>query len=207
MSNTINDRTLALAGIYQAVYLVDQIAHTGRCDSDLYESAIHTLFVISPRTTEEVYGSRFEVRKGLQLLLAQLGNQASEKHVQLTRYAIALLYLERKLAKQPALLDKIADGLERARKQSEHFATTHANVIASLADTYLNTVSTLQPRIMVTGDTTLLQQPDNANRIRALLLAGIRSAVLWKQNGGGRWQLLFKRRAMIAAAEQLLKMH
>jgi len=33
-----------------------------------------------------------------------------------------------------------------------------------------------------------------ANRIRALLLAGIRSAVLWYQLGGRRWRLVIYRK-------------
>jgi adenylosuccinate lyase len=37
-----------------------------------------------------------------------------------------------------------------------------------------------------------LQQPSNAAKIRALLLAGIRSARLWRQLGGHRWQLVIQ---------------
>jgi high frequency lysogenization protein len=44
----------------------------------------------------------------------------------------------------------------------------------------------LSPRIMVNGDPAHLNNPENANRIRALLLAGIRAAMLWRQSGGGR---------------------
>ncbi len=43
-----------------------------------------------------------------------------------------------------------------------------------------------------------LQQTDNAAKIRALLLAGIRSARLWRQLGGHRWQLIFSRRKLLA---------
>ena len=130
---------------------------------------------------------------GLGLLLEKLGRDHP-------RYAEALTYQQR-------LLENISQGLERARQQSEHFSLTHENVIANLADTYLNTVSTINPRIMVNGDPHLLQRPDVANRIRALLLAGIRSAVLWRQSGGGRLQLLFKRRAILNEAGSLLRMH
>jgi high frequency lysogenization protein len=57
---------------------------------------------------------------------------------------------------------------------------------------------------MVSGENSYLESPDMANKVRALLLAGIRAAVLWRQCGGSRWQLLFKRRAIIKAAETLL---
>ncbi|MEN8711447.1 MAG: DUF489 family protein, partial [Arenicellales bacterium] len=42
------------------------------------------------------------------------------------------------------------------------------------------------------------------NRIRCLLLAGARAAVLWEQLGGGRIQFLFRRKQFAATAEQIL---
>ena len=50
-----------------------------------------------------------------------------------------------------------------------------------------------------------LQNPRNAERIRALLLAGIRSATLWRQLGGNRWQLFFSRRKILKDAYALLR--
>ena len=41
------------------------------------------------------------------------------------------------------------------------------------------------------------------DKIRACLLAGIRSAVLWRQVGGSKWQLLFHRKKLVQAARQL----
>jgi len=43
-----------------------------------------------------------------------------------------------------------------------------------------------------------------ANKIRTLLLAGIRAAVLWRQMGGNRWQLLFSRKDIINDAKMLI---
>ena len=77
-------------------------------------------------------------------------------------------------------------------------------MVACLAETYSETVSTLSPRIMVTGEPNLLNRPEIANRIRALLLAGMRAAVLWHQCGGGRLKLLFQARKTVEQARQLL---
>jgi high frequency lysogenization protein len=77
-------------------------------------------------------------------------------------------------------------------------------VVARLADTYSQTISTLSPRIMVSGENNQLKNPENANRVRALLLAGIRSAVLWRQCGGRQWHLLLQRRKLIESARQLM---
>ena len=65
------------------------------------------------------------------------------------------------------------------------------------------TVSTLGPRIIVRGDPALLARPESANRIRALLLAGIRAAVLWRQCGGTRVGLILGRRRLLEAARGL----
>ncbi|MCG6968807.1 MAG: lysogenization regulator HflD, partial [Gammaproteobacteria bacterium] len=111
----------------------------------------------------------------------------------------------RKLLKEPELLKRITDGIEKARNQADHFSTTHDNVIASLADVYSETISTLRPRVMVNGEHNHLSNPDNANKIRALLLAAIRSAVLWDQCGGSRWQIMFNRKAFITEAEKIIQ--
>ena len=50
-----------------------------------------------------------------------------------------------------------------------------------------------------------LQQPNNASKIRALLLAGIRSARLWRQLGGHRWQLVISRRKLLKELYPLMR--
>jgi high frequency lysogenization protein len=57
----------------------------------------------------------------------------------------------------------------------------------------------------VHGDMRFLQQPSNAAKIRALLLAGIRSARLWRQLGGHRWQLVFSRGKLLKELYQLMR--
>lgn len=204
MSKTITDRTLALAALFQAVSLVAQTARRGTVEQAPYEAVIRSLFVRDAEATVDVYGDLSALRHGLQVLQRQLGGGTEPRDLELTRYAVALLALERKLAARKDLLATIAEGLERAERQRDHFHTTHDTVIAALADIYVNSISTLQPRIMVTGEHGHLQNPDTANRVRALLLAGMRAAVLWSQSGGGRLQLLFKRRAFLTETQRLL---
>ncbi|WP_303903191.1 high frequency lysogenization protein HflD [Thiohalomonas denitrificans] len=205
MNKSITDRTLALAGIFQAVYLVDQVARRGSANPAAFETSIRSLFATTPKSAEDVYGSSSQLRTGLECLQSQLGFGKSPRNLELTRYAIGILNLERKLAKKPRYLDNIGKGIDRARRQAEHFSLTHENVVASLADTYVNSVSILTPRIMVAGEHGHLNQSANANRVRALLLSAIRSAVLWKQSGGGRLQLLFRRKAFFEEAQRLLR--
>jgi len=204
MSKMLTDRTLALGGVFQAAYLVDQVAKRGMVSQAEFETCLSSLFEMSPPNTEAVYGSRFEIRRGLQTLSEQMQGDVDKRNIYIMRYAINLLQLERKLSKQPAMLKRIADELDGASQQVIHFGLTHSNVVARLADIYSQTISTMTPRIMVSGENNYLQNPENANKVRALLLAGIRSAVLWRQCGGRRWQLLFQRKTIIASAAQLI---
>jgi high frequency lysogenization protein len=81
---------------------------------------------------------------------------------------------------------------------------THPTVIANLADIYLNTISTFHFRVMILGTQRVLNAKENMEKVRALLLAGVRAAVLWRQVGGSRLQILFSRAKIKACAEKLL---
>lgn len=205
MNHTITDTTLAFAGIIQATKLVQEIAHHGKADQAAFEVCIRSLFEINPKDALSVYGSANAVRKGLMVLKDQLGDQQQKRDMELTKYVISILHLERKLIKRQDMLKTISQGIEKAREQSRHFSPTHENVIANLADIYVNTISTLPPRIIVNGEHGYLSTPENANKVRALLLAAIRSAVLWRQCGGKRLQLLLNRKKILQEIETLLR--
>lgn len=198
------DRTIALAAVVQAALLVKQIAETGQVDQAELETMLNSLVVENAATTEAVYDGIGNLRSGIRELNMQLSKKKDTKDVVLLRYVISLLHLERQLAKRPAIMDIISREIEQVPQQIEYFDGINTpQVIARLADIYHRTVSGLKPQIQVYGDPGFLQQPDNVNRIRALLLSGIRAAVLWRQKGGRRWQFLFQSNKIIAAAEAL----
>jgi high frequency lysogenization protein len=205
MTHTTSERTLALAGIYQACRLVSKIACDGLADVAAQDICIRSLFVTDPPDTAAVYGGRATISDNLRIGLATLieqFDQPDKRDIELTRYVITIMALERKLMKRPALLQMLSAGIDKASAQAEHFSPSHENVIANLADLYVTTISTLAPRIIVKGEHGHLTNPANANRVRALLLAALRSAILWRQCGGNRWQLLWQRKNISAAAEQ-----
>jgi high frequency lysogenization protein len=197
------DRCIALAGVFQAASLAAKIAESGTAESESVEASIHSLFKINADSAEDVYGGLRGVELGLRLIQRQLGDKQTD-NVVVTQYVIALLHLEGKLRKQPAMLEQIKEGIQLADLRMDHFPLLHTNIIAQLADIYSNSISTLKPRIMIQGDPLHLQNPDNVNRIRALLLSGIRSAILWRQCGGGRFQVIFNRKKLAEEARRLL---
>ena len=202
--NSITNQTLALAGIAQAAALVEQLASTGTADAAAMETSIASLLKIDSDSVIDVYGSL----NGLKLGLQQLDRQMTGYKVanpQRARYSASIVFLEHQLETRKDLLKTINTGIVKAQSQSEHFDLLHENVLANLGDIYQNTISTLQPRIIVNGDQAYLSRPETANKIRACLLAGIRSALLWKQCGGTRWKFLFYRKKIQAELQVLLK--
>ena len=203
--HSITDRTLALAGIFQAAGLVQEMADRGSTDPDTLQTSIRSIFDVNPLNSESIFGGIAGLRRGLNELLDHLTGKQSPHKAQVVKYAVGILYLERQLSKNPDMLERIRRDIERARLQSEHFSITHPNVLANLAACYSETISTLTPRIIVSGEQGHLSNPDVANAVRALLLSAIRSAVLWRQCGGNRFQLLLGRSKLLAEARRLLE--
>ncbi len=202
--NTITNQTIALAGIAQASALVQQLATTGSADPVALSASIKSLFSSDEQGVANVYGELSSLKLGLE----QLNNQMtgfSIANPEQARYAASLVFLENQLDKRPEMLSSIFTGIERAEAQSEHFGQLHENVLAKLGDIYQTSISTLQPRIMVNGEQEFLSRPDIVNKIRACLLAGIRSVILWRHCGGARWKFLFYRKKIQAELQLLLK--
>ncbi len=198
------DQIIALAGMFQAAYLVRQIAREGQTDKEPFERCLRSILATDAPTTEAVYGGLDGVCKGLEILSTLYEREYKPRDLELSQYVLGIAHLEKKLRKQPELLDKITTGIARVQAQTETFDLLHENVIANLASIYSETISTLQPRIVVSGEQGYLNDNNNANKVRALLLALMRSAVLWQQKGGGRWQLLFSRGKIMKTASELL---
>jgi high frequency lysogenization protein len=201
---TLTNQTIALAGIAQAATLVQQLATTGKADSAALEASITSILKIDSDSVLDIYGGLNNLKLGLDQLNAQMtGYKIADS--QQARYCASLVFLENRLAKEPKMLNIIQTGIIKAQIQADQFGLLHENVFANLGDIYQSTLSNLQPRIMVNGNPDYLSRADIANKIRACLLAGIRSALLWRQCGGTRWKFLFYRRKMQLELEQLLK--
>ncbi len=205
MQHKQQDKTLALAGIYQSVILMQEVANKGSIADAQLASILETLFRFDANNVMDVYGDPSTVKKGLNTLIDQLSGKTHKKDMQTTRYAINLLYLEKTLRKSAGIMDKLTTELQAIQGKVDYFHVSHENIVARLADVYQQIISPLGPKIMVQGNQAYLSQTSNANKIRALLFAGIRSVVLWRQCGGSRWQVLFYRKKYIDSARQLLR--
>jgi high frequency lysogenization protein len=202
--NTFTNQTIALAGIAQVAVLVQQLATTGTCDQQAMEASIGSVLKIDSDSAADIYGGLGGLKLGFDQLNGQITGEKAPNPEQ-ARYAAAIVFLERKLSDRKDFLSTIQAGIVKAQAQTEQFGELHDNVLANLGDLYHGTISTLQPRIMVNGEQRFLSRPDIANKIRALLLAGIRSALLWRQCGGSRWKFIFYRKKIQAELQDLIK--
>ncbi|OQK17187.1 lysogenization protein HflD [Methyloprofundus sedimenti] len=200
---TITYQTIALAGIAQATYLVQQLATTGKADKQAMQASLGSLLALEADNPVDIYGGLPGIKLGLEQLQLQLKTH-SIPNPEIARYAASLIFLETNFSANKEMLKTVRDKITIAQAQSEHFGVMHENVIAHLADIYHGTISTIDPRIIVNGDQTYLSSPEVVNKIRALLLSGIRSAMLWKQCGGSRWRFIFFRQKMRTEIEFLL---
>lgn len=206
----MNDQTITFAAICQVAFYVQQVSRTGSIHEDDLSILLNSLTQMSPENTLAVYGSDItHLKKGLELLINHLGDTPNDgskkqKDPEFTRYIIGLINLERRLAKNPKQLSLLGDRIEASERQLAHYPITSDTLVASFASIYSDIISPLGARIQVTGEPSILKQTINQNKIRALLLSGVRAAVLWRQVGGKRRRILFGRKKLVYNAQQLL---
>lgn len=203
MSEPIFDRTMAFAGILQAIAQVQRVARHGQADSDGLAASLNSILVTNPDNTSDVYADKVALRQGYQLILNQLGDN-KQKDVEITRYLIGILALERKLSRSASSLGMLAERINQVHRQLHHFAITDDQVVGNFAGIYSDIISNLGPKIQISGNPEYLKQPLVQQKIRALLLAAMRSAVLWRQLGGKRRHLVFSRKAIVDIANKSL---
>jgi high frequency lysogenization protein len=202
--NSISNQVIALAGVYQACHQVKSVAWQGQCETCALDTAVESVFKIDAASLDDVYGGRQNVLQGLRILARELDPGTPQPDRELTRYVLSLLSIEKKLAKQPGISEAIGNAIAAATTQLNHFGHQHPNTLAALADIYQRTVSQFRPRILVNGERLHLSNENNAAKIRALLLAGLRSMVLWRQCGGNRLRFLLQRKTYYHEANSLL---
>lgn len=204
MQHSLSTQIIALAGLCQALKLVQQVARSNLQDKAALAMILNSVAIIDAEQPLQIYGNSVDnLKTGLTSIIDQLGDKP-QKDVELTRYIVGVLSLERRLNKTPDKLKMLGDKLQNLQRQLQHFSITDDNMLASLADIYSDCISSLGGRIQIYGQPDLLKQVNVQHKVRALLLAAIRSAVLWRQAGGSRLHFIFKRRKLVAQAKQIL---
>ncbi len=195
-SGTALDRhgsSAALAGLIQAAVTVHAIAHGQPVDTTLKTALIRATFTTHPDSLDDIFPTLAPYREGLRVAAKMLSSPGGAV-IEPLKYSLALLDLEKRLRSQPALVRQIGEGIEElAQREANWESGVPEHVYRKLSELYQQTVSTLSRRVQVTGNVAQLRRDDVAAEVRALLLAGIRFAWLWRQLGGRRWHLVLRR--------------
>jgi high frequency lysogenization protein len=199
------ERHIALAGVCQAAALVQSVGRKGNADAQAIEASISSILVTAPDNPQQVYGSLPNLTVGFKTLVAQLDNVSRHKDTEITRYVASILSLERKLSKHPTALSTLGERISHVQRQLGHIDFEHSQIMSSLASIYTDVVSPLAPKIQIAGNQQYLSIERNQHKVRALLLAGVRSAVLWRQMGGKRRHILLNKNQILKAAKQAVR--
>ena len=203
--NSINDQTLALAGIAQAATLASQLAREGSADATAMAGTTHSILMLDADNTESIFIDKHHLLPGLQTVRDTFERDTAT-NAEILRYCASLLHLQRQLAKNNEMLDTIRRRILQIQKQADiHGSETNSQVISSIAALYSDTLSSFRFRIQINGNPQYLQQDNVANQIRTVLLGGVRAAMLWHQLGGSRFDFVFKRKAIYNATLALLE--
>lgn len=196
-------RVIALAGLFQALALVRTIAQRGGCDAQAARQSLASVLRIDANSPSDVFAGVGNLRLGLETLIAQL-DIAGKRDLALTRMAVQVLRLERTLMRDHKTLAALRGGIDAMHALIPQVESGTLDPSGRLAELYANTLSRLQPRVLVEGNPAFLKQSAQVDLIRALLMAAVRAAVLWRQLGGNQLSLLFRRRQYAMLARGLL---
>ncbi|MEP6633331.1 MAG: high frequency lysogenization protein HflD [Luteimonas sp.] len=202
MSEAFESRVLALAGLVQALHQVRSVAETGQADAAVLATALDSVFRIDADSPDAVYGDARQLRPGLLLLRDYFRSQSQDEF--LPKLALAVTQLERRFVRDAAMAQRVHERIVALAPDAERLGSSHPQVLAGLGKLYADTVSHLRPRVMVQGNPHYLGQADIVAEIRAVLLAALRSAVLWRQMGGSLWDFLLRKRELIEAIDTRL---
>ena len=195
-------RVLALAGMVQSLKLVRQIAETGHADTGSQRIMLDSVFRMDADSVDAVYGGSGQLRHGLLTMRDHLVDRSGDEL--LPKLGMSILQIERRFVGDEGMTEQVIDGLRRLDATAQRQGSIHPDVIGRLGQLYADTISHLRPKVIVQGNQHYLQQPEVVAEIRALLLAALRSAVLWRQVGGSYWDFVFRRRAMMQVVEEEL---
>ena len=203
--HNLQSRCIAFAAMCQAAYLVDKLSTTGSCpDTAAFDASLHSIMRTESDSPLAIFDGYPSLNVGFKSMLEQLENSNNTRNMQITKYVIGMIALEKKLSRNAGALNLLGERINQVQRQLAHFEIDDSSVLSNLDAIYKELISPLGPRIQVNGSPSCLQQTQTQHKIRALLLAGVRAAVLWRQIGGKRRQLVFSRKAMIHQTKQNL---
>ena len=201
--SSVESQVMALAGIFQSATLIERLAREGDVNQAAFDCCIDSLFTFESSTVIDIYGDLAGLGRGFQALIDYLSGRNNQSGKSVAYYIMSMMKLSTNLIRQDKLSNQLQIDLQKIQRSAIDYEMSRNNLINKIDGLYQQTISQLQPRIIVRGEQNILSNSDNAAKVRALIFAGIRSAVLWHQLGGSKWKLVFARKKYVDSAKRL----
>ncbi len=187
--NNDEQQVIALAATLQALSSVEEVAVKGQFDERHALPIFHSLAIYNPEDTLSAFGGDiYQLQYGIRQLKRLFGDELNRD---LAQYLLAVVSIELKLVKNPAMRQILQQSLATLSAEINNFSITESEnnadsdsiddedviqsayknteeflvspeVIAELADTYKQTASQTEPRIMIKGNHQFLQNEQSA---------------------------------------------
>ena len=200
----LQDQTMALASMFQSAVLINLLAHGESINQAAFDCSVDSLFTLDASSTEEIYGHGEGLIQGIKTLKSYLSGDNRNPDKLIAYYVLTTIKLANRMLENDEMVHDIQQGLIDIQQQTDDFDMSQQSKLHKVDGLYQKTISQIKPRIIVQGEQAYLTRSDTTSKIRTLLFAGIRAAVLWKQRGGSRLRLVFSRKKTVREAERLL---
>ena len=194
-------RAMALAGVFQSAALARSVATRGNADEQALATSINSIYALEVDTVEQVFQPMQGLRLGLESLVDHFNGQ---RDPDILRNVMTLLRLSSRLTADAEMSQRVRDGVDAAGVHALDAGAAHETQLQRLGQLYASTLSQIKPTVVVRGSPEYLRQDQFVARVRAILLAGVRSGILWQQLGGSRWRLILQSRHIAGAARDVL---
>lgn len=199
----IDERIIAMSAQFQSALIVHTLALGKQVSTPELSCVLQALYIFNAETASELYPLAL-LRPGLEAVEEFLSRKWPKSKMPIFRYAFSFGTVAKLILKDAARSQSIRDHLKKNQYQLQHFEVTHPNVMGNLSDLYLKTISTLPKKIFLVGHKDILSQTAVMQKIRAILLAGIRAGVQWRLQGGRGWHCVVHRTKMLQRVRHLL---
>jgi len=103
------DQSIALAGMTQAVRVVQHIAWKGATNDTDFKAVLASILRVDAQSAAAVYGGSFELSSGLRFLSHQLDPQHKDKDPEFVNLVINVISLQGQLQKNSQLMQKLGE--------------------------------------------------------------------------------------------------
>lgn len=210
----IKAETIALAALFQACQQIQRVAYTGYMDDHAAACLLKALIVTDPQTVEDIYNPG-QLLTGFKQLIESFGSSASDKTsqtIEITRNALKVISLEANIERNSKVYNRMGSEIDRLKEvmiqDNPDFMSAEPSTVLTpenlkeFSSIYQSLISPNFDKLIIYGEERFLRESENQEKIRSLLLAAIRAVVLWRQVGGRRRFLIFRRKAILACARK-----